>query len=181
MATGGAMVTGGAQATGGAIATGGAPPTGGVAATGGTLTCSAPGTGGFGGAPSCVGASDGWKACAGTGCSVCNELLTNYPLYFAHHPACSANLNCTAGSYWACSSACPAPTANDQLGGPECAGATDGWVGCRGSGCLVCSELIANYPKYIANHPNCGLNESCAGTGYAQCSSSCPAPTACDK
>jgi hypothetical protein len=54
------------------------------------------------------------------------------------------------------------------------------WNGCRGSGCLACSDALAAYPRYFANHPLCSRNDTCAGQFY-QCGSACPAPTAADR
>ena len=68
---------------------------------------------------------------------------------------------------------------------PACDGATTGtdgseWAGCRGSGCAVCSELVANYPRYFQNHPDCLRNTTCGGSAYA-CSLNCPKPSAADQ
>lgn len=54
------------------------------------------------------------------------------------------------------------------------------WSGCSGfSGCEVCSDLLANYPCYFQNHPNCVSAGACGGFSYT-CSDACPAPTQAD-
>jgi hypothetical protein len=121
------------------------------------------------------GAADNWKGCRGTGCSVCSELVSAYPLYFKNNPGCSSNGAC-GGVTAACSASCPAPTAKDR-----CDGSRGNWSGCRGNGCAVCTELVAAYPKYFTNHPLCSKNAACGGTGYGTCNANCPAPTAADK
>jgi hypothetical protein len=60
-----------------------------------------------------------------------------------------------------------------------CQGTPGQWAGCRGTGCSVCSELVANYPCYFQNHPNCVSNDICGGL-YFTCSDTCPAPTQAD-
>jgi hypothetical protein len=180
---GGAGTASGGTASGGTA--GGGTASGGTAgggtASGGTASGGTAG-GGSTTAPSCTAASSAWKGCLGSGCQVCNELVTTYPLYFRRHKNCTPRLSCTGTpSYEACSENCPEPTNDDRYGGAACAGALDGWEGCRGSGCLVCSELLNGYPRYLANHPNCGSNLSCVGEGYARCNASCPEPTDADR
>lgn len=121
------------------------------------------------------GVSDNWKGCRGSGCSVCTNLLSGYPLYFKNNPGCTPNAAC-GGSAYDCSAACPAPTAKDR-----CSGSLGDWSGCRGDGCSVCTELVSAYPKYFANHPLCFKNTACGGSGYGACNANCPAPTAADK
>jgi hypothetical protein len=112
---------------------------------------------------------------------VCAEKLTAYPFYFANHPKCTLNTSCD-GAFYSCSTLCPEPTSYDRDGGSECAGdsSSNSWLGCRGSGCAVCKELISAYPKYLQNHPSCILNETCGGS-FGYCSSRCPAPSIADK
>ena len=124
----------------------------------------------------CGGASDGWMACRGTGCSVCSERVSaDYALYFRNHPSCSHNDACAA-SYGKCSASCPTPTDADRCG----PGTDDNWDGCRGTGCSVCSELVAAYPLYFKNNPGCTGVNGCDNQYYA-CSTACPAPTAKDR
>jgi hypothetical protein len=74
-------------------------------------------------------------------------------------------------------------TFNDKASSREwhhlCEGVSGQWQGCRGDGCSVCSELVANYPCYFQNHPNCVSNSICGGL-YFTCSDACPAPTQAD-
>lgn len=74
-------------------------------------------------------------------------------------------------------------TFNDKASAREwhhqCEGVAGQWQGCRGTGCSVCSELVANYPCYFQNHPNCQPNDICGGL-YFTCSDACPAPTQAD-
>ena len=120
------------------------------------------------------GVSDNWQGCRGTGCSVCSELVAAYPLYFKNNPGCTSVNGC-GGSAFACSAACPAPTAKDR-----CDGSSGNWSGCRGNGCAVCTEKVSAYPKYFTNHPLCSKNTACGGSGYGTCNANCPAPTAAD-
>jgi hypothetical protein len=72
---------------------------------------------------------------------------------------------------------------NDKTSSREwrhlCEGVAGQWQGCRGTGCSVCAELVANYPCYFQNHPNCTSNSLCGGQ-YFTCSDACPAPTQAD-
>jgi hypothetical protein len=61
-----------------------------------------------------------------------------------------------------------------------CNGTSGQWSGCRGTGCHVCSELVASYPLYFKNHPSCISNTTCAGQYYA-CNAACPAPGSADQ
>jgi hypothetical protein len=74
-------------------------------------------------------------------------------------------------------------TFNDKTSSREwhhtCEGVAGQWQGCRGTGCSVCSELVASYPCYFQNHPNCASNDICGGL-YFTCSDACPAPTQAD-
>ena len=66
--------------------------------------------------------------------------------------------------------------------GEQCQGSYGGvgdWDGCRGSGCWVCRERIAEYPLYRFNHPSCIINDTC-DSQYYRCSANCPAPSGAD-
>jgi hypothetical protein len=65
--------------------------------------------------------------------------------------------------------------------GGTCNGKKSKFVGCKGGACKVCAEKLADYPNYLANHPNCVVNAKCKGKGYVKCSTSCPAPTDADR
>ncbi|HYO74152.1 MAG TPA: hypothetical protein VEU33_49580 [Archangium sp.] len=73
----------------------------------------------------------------------------------------------------------PEPVSSEVSAAAYCDGTPGQWAGCRGNGCAVCAELVANYPKYFVNHPSCSRNTTCAGESFA-CNSACPAPTAAD-
>ncbi|HEV8577844.1 MAG TPA: hypothetical protein VGX68_02080 [Thermoanaerobaculia bacterium] len=122
----------------------------------------------------CNGTSGQWSGCRGSGCHVCAEKVASYPLYFKNHPACIPNNTCN-GSYFTCNANCPAPGSADQ-----CNGTAGEWAGCRGTGCHVCAELVAEYPCYFQNHPYCISNGTCGGLHYT-CNSNCPAPTEADR
>ncbi|HVY31420.1 MAG TPA: hypothetical protein VHB79_32930 [Polyangiaceae bacterium] len=62
----------------------------------------------------------------------------------------------------------------------QCDGSPGQWDGCRGTGCWVCSEKLAEFPRYIQNHPNCVKNDTCAGQFFT-CNAACPAPTDADR
>ena len=124
--------------------------------------------------PSCSGTPGQWSGCRGQGCTVCVEKVASYPLYFHNHPLCNPNNNC-GGQYFTCNANCPAPTSADL-----CNGTSGGWVGCRGDGCSVCMEKLANYPLYFHNNPACKRNDTCAGQFYT-CNVNCPAPDAADQ
>lgn len=123
----------------------------------------------------CRGVSGGWQGCRGSGCSVCSNLIADYPLYLRNHPACTLNKNC-GGQAFACSANCPPPTSADT-----CSGSPGGWQACRGNGCSVCAEQVDTnvYPLYFKNHPGCVPNPNCGGQ-YFPCNSNCPAPTEID-
>lgn len=121
----------------------------------------------------CSGTAGGYQGCRGNGCAVCAEKVAAYPLYYFNHPLCAINYTC-AGSYFECSSNCPAPGAADL-----CNGTSGQWNGCRGNGCSVCEEQVAGYTRYFINHPACTRNHLCGGQ-YFQCNSNCPAPTIAD-
>jgi len=125
-------------------------------------------------ATACNGTSGQWAGCRGTGCHVCSEKVASHPLYFKNHPECISNPTC-AGLYFTCNSKCPQPGSADQ-----CNGTSGQWAGCRGTGCHVCAEKVANYPCYFRNHPWCIPNSTCGGL-YFTCNANCPAPTAADQ
>jgi hypothetical protein len=61
-----------------------------------------------------------------------------------------------------------------------CTGLGGSYTGCRGTGCSVCSDLLATFDCYFENHPSCVPNPTCASM-YFTCSPSCPAPTPADR
>jgi hypothetical protein len=74
-------------------------------------------------------------------------------------------------------------SANISVSFPEvgtCNGTPGQWNGCRGTGCWVCSEQLAGFPKYMQNHPGCVVNDTCAGQFFT-CNAACPAPTDADR
>ncbi|MFE8601588.1 hypothetical protein [Archangium violaceum] len=64
--------------------------------------------------------------------------------------------------------------------GLTCNGTAGQWNGCRGTGCSVCAEKVADYPYYFQRHPSCQKNTICYGL-YYQCNAACPAPTEADR
>jgi hypothetical protein len=97
----------------------------------------------------CEGVAGQWQGCRGTGCSVCAELVANYPCYFQNHPNCSSNSLC-GGLYFTCSDACPAPTQADTCSTPcnataSCANAGGGSAFCSGSNnsCFAVDDCYA--------------------------------------
>jgi enediyne biosynthesis protein E4 len=124
----------------------------------------------------CAGGSGVWSACRGSGCLVCQDKVENYPLYFKNHPACRTNPSCQ-GSYYTCSSQCPAPSGSDS-----CPATSGQWKGCMNNGCNVCATLLVDYPRYFDNHPYCIPNYTyqCVANAPTTCNSNCPAPTALD-
>ena len=60
-----------------------------------------------------------------------------------------------------------------------CNGSGQVHLGCRGSGCTVCTEDLVGYPRYLANHPACTENPTCGGSLF-QCSPLCPPPSSAD-
>ncbi len=166
------------------------PPAGGAPGAGGA---GAPGVGGAG-APGAAGESsvgvagqdseatcalppvNSWRGCfGGQPCQVCSTLIADYPLYLARHPDCQSYYACDHGVQNTCSSSCPRPSGADQ-----CDGTVGNWKGCRGLGCYVCTELVADYPHYFMNHPFCISNNTCEGT-YFTCSAACPSPEENDR
>ncbi len=138
-----------------------------------------PGSAGVAGADGASCAPPGeepWPGCfADQPCSVCASAIKNYPLYLLRHPLCESFYACDHGGQSACSSDCPKPGAADQ-----CDGTVGNWRGCRGLGCYVCTELVADYPNYFVNHPFCLSNPTCEGS-YFTCSAACPGPTEADR
>jgi hypothetical protein len=65
--------------------------------------------------------------------------------------------------------------------GGTCSAKKSKFKGCKGGGCKICAEKIADYPDYLANHPGCIVNAKCKGKGYVKCSTTCPAPTDADR
>jgi len=116
-----------------------------------------------------------WAACRGSGCAVCAEKVEGYPLYFRRRPGCIPNTTCN-GEYFSCRTGCTQPTSDDRCAPP----AADGWAGCFGDSCAVCSELVADFPNYWKNHPWCIENTQCSGA-HTTCTSGCPAPTDDDR
>jgi hypothetical protein len=137
------------------------------------------GQGGDGDSTMCGAASGGWQGCRGDGCSVCSDLLLNYPLYLQNHPDCVENTSC-GGLHFACNARCPAPGPSDRKPVDACDGTGEGWLGCRGSGCWVCAELLKDFPHYTQNHPACGINDTCQGQFFS-CNASCPEPGDADR
>lgn len=139
---------------------------GGVAGAAGAapeLSCAPPG-------------NDTWLGChVGQPCFVCVDSIADYPFYTWHHPQCKRADACTFREQGACSSDCPPPGGADR-----CDGTPGNWDGCRGTGCYVCTELVADYPNYFVNHPYCFSNGTCDGQHYT-CNAVCPAPGAADK
>lgn len=66
-----------------------------------------------------------------------------------------------------------------QVADPTCTGSGGSYMGCRGTGCSVCTDLLAGYDCYFENHPTCVPNPTCGGL-YFTCSPGCPAPSAAD-
>ena len=128
---------------------------------------------------SCAPAGDdsvSWPGCyAGQPCFVCAASIAEFPLYLRRHPHCESYYACDHGPQSACSTDCPPPGDADQCNGTE-----GNWDGCRGLGCYVCTELVADYPNYFVNHPFCLSNPTCEGS-YATCSAACPEPTEDDR
>lgn len=64
-------------------------------------------------ADSCGGTTGQWAGCRGSGCTVCQEKLTQYPNYARRHPMCSISTTC-ANQFYTCNVNCPAPTDLDK-------------------------------------------------------------------
>lgn len=59
--------------------------------------------------------------------------------------------------------------------------AKPGWAGCYNGGCSICTEVLVDYPYYLARHPCCGPNTTCGVHAPLLCSPLCPPPTELDK
>jgi len=59
--------------------------------------------------------------------------------------------------------------------------AMPGWAGCYNGGCSICTEVLVDYPYYLARHPCCGPNTTCGVHKPLKCSPLCPPPTELDK
>lgn len=56
-----------------------------------------------------------------------------------------------------------------------------GWAGCYNGGCSICSEVLVEFPYYLARHPCCGPNTTCGVHSPLLCSPLCPPPSELDK
>jgi len=61
---------------------------------------------------------DGWSGCYNGGCSICTEVLQDFPYYLMRHPCCGPNTTCSVHEPRRCSPLCPPPTELDKL--PVC-------------------------------------------------------------
>lgn len=59
--------------------------------------------------------------------------------------------------------------------------AKPGWAGCYNGGCSICTEVLVDFPYYLARHPCCGPNTTCGVHDPLLCSPLCPPPTELDK
>lgn len=117
-----------------------------------------------------------WAGCyAGQPCSVCADMIAAFPLYLRRYPHCESFYACDHNVHSGCSTDCPPPGDADQ-----CDGTLGNWEGCRGLGCYVCTELVADYPRYFVNHPFCVSNATC-NNSYSLCSAACPPPGPADR
>lgn len=57
----------------------------------------------------------GWNGCSNGGCTVCDDMLVDYPYYFRWHPCCVPNSSCVGGRRVKCNERCPPPTPHDRL------------------------------------------------------------------
>jgi hypothetical protein len=151
------------------------------------------------------GCTDGEIQCVGSTPQRCvGNVWVNEPECYGDAPLCSNGAcvcadgalrcsgasereQCLAGS-WVTATSCevPAPACNNgsccQPGELDCAacdGTAGNWDGCRGHGCAVCVELVAEYPNYFVNHPFCVPNPTCDNSYYT-CNEHCPPPSAAD-
>jgi hypothetical protein len=58
---------------------------------------------------------DGWSGCYNGGCSICTEVLLDYPYYLMRHPCCGPNTTCSVHEPRRCSPLCPPPTELDKV------------------------------------------------------------------
>jgi hypothetical protein len=146
--------------------------------TSGTQTCGPTGywCNCIGDAPQTCTGTGTFAGCRGDGCYVCQEKLTGFSCYFKNHPNCALNTTC-AGSFFACSTQCPAPTSEDSC---TCVSAPTGWQECGNTACSVCTDQTQNYACYFLNHPTCLKENNCTNQRIA-CSQYCPAPVAQDR
>ncbi len=79
-----------------------------------------------------------------------------------------------AAAQYQCRLRPPAKQACDEEDSP-------GWQGCYDGGCAICTEVIADYPYYLARHPCCIRNDTCSVHAPRKCSPLCPPPTELDK
>ena len=61
---------------------------------------------------------NGWSGCYNGGCSICTEVLIDYPYYLMRHPCCGPNTTCSVHEPRRCSPLCPPPTELDKV--PVC-------------------------------------------------------------
>jgi hypothetical protein len=67
-----------------------------------------------------------------------------------------------------------------DAGGGMCGGSSGNWAGCGGDDCGVCAEKLAEFPRYLENHPACNPSSRCSGA-YTTCDADCPTPTDADR
>jgi hypothetical protein len=127
---------------------------------------------------SCDGAPAGWLGCRGNGCSVCADKLAAHPCYFQNHPDCAPNVACD-DEYYECSAKCPPPSTADACMCPQIGAGF--WVGCMGSGCQVCADIVKDYACYFVHHPLCVGPDACEGDASLCNSELCPPATEADK
>jgi hypothetical protein len=56
----------------------------------------------------------GWNGCYDGGCSICTQVLIDYPYYLERHRCCQANATCSRHEPYRCSPLCPPPTELDK-------------------------------------------------------------------
>jgi hypothetical protein len=116
--------------------------------------------------------------CCGSGQRACGGACTDIFTDANNCGACGAKCSPTASGMIAqcrnreCVSVWDANSA-------QCGGGS-GWLGCQGTGCLVCSDGLAGYPLYTRNHPSCLNNSTCEAGAHYNCSDVCPAPSSAD-
>ncbi len=118
----------------------------------------------------------GWDGCQGESGAVCSEDMRDFPLYFRSRPECYRDESCMGARYVHCNAACSEPSSQDRCDPSD----PDGWEGCEGASCTVCASLLADYPKYLSNHPRCAVNDDCK-SAVSKCSANCPAPVDADR
>lgn len=60
----------------------------------------------------------GWAGCYNGGCSICTEVLVDFPYYLVRHPCCGVNTTCGVHAPLLCSPLCPPPSELDKR--PPC-------------------------------------------------------------